>query len=73
MLENIKNREILLKIKNNISEMNDFHLDIESEMSKGIFINDSIMKKDELYEIKKINNEIISQIRIMLDTNTNNE
>lgn len=73
MLNNINNREILKKIKENIKEMNDSHIELESEMNKSICINDSIIKKDELLIIKKENNVILEQLRAMLDTKINSE
>jgi len=73
MINNLKNREILEKIKENINEMNDSHLEIESEMSKGIFINDSILKKEELLLIKKENDSILEQLRTMIDVKINSE
>ena len=73
MISNLKNKEILEKIKDNINEMNDSHLEIESEMSKALFINDSIIKKDELILIKKGNDTILEQLRTMLDVKINNE
>ncbi len=73
MLNNINNREILKKIKENITEMNDSHIELESEMNKSICINDSIIKKDELLIIKKENNVILEQLRAMLDTKINSE
>ena len=73
MLNNINNREILKNIKENIMEMNDSHIELESEMNKCICINDSIIKKDELLIIKKENNVILEQLRAMLDTKINSE
>ena len=64
MNDKLNKREILSKIKNQLNELNDSQIELESEMSKCLYIDNTIQKIDELSIIKKVNNNLINEISI---------
>ena len=68
MSEDIKRIEILSKIKNQLEELNDYQIELEAEISKSLYIDNSIKKAEELEIIKKSNDDLISQLRALMDT-----
>lgn len=72
MIEKINN-ENLSKIKLELENLNEYQVELESEIEKTILIDNTIYKHDDLNNIKKGNNELIEQVRYILDTSINNE